>query len=378
MSQTIPGYHVWEAAGKAVSVQMNLDALDRLSSVVLTGFGAIPRRGAEVGGVLVGTITGSVVRVDDFEPVPCSYKRGPSFLLTDTDAALFDEAYEKWRPGPGKEQYAVGFYRSNTRDQDTVSEDDREICAKYFPPPSNVMLFIKPYASKVSTAGFITYENGRLEDESAGEFPFRRFEIEGGTAPARRPLGESRSVARSEREMAPPPEPPPPARREPMPELRYDSPVFGQTTPQQQEPERAYALTAESRGRRKGWIWIPMSFIFLLLGVLLGFQAALTIYPQKGTATVAGDDPYSLNLSVVSSEDNLHVKWERQAGVIRAAQRGVLQIQDGTYNKQVELDATQLQNGSVIYRKLSGGVKFRLEVFPRNRVSVSESVEWKH
>jgi len=104
MSQSIPGYHVWEVPGKAMSVQMNLDTIDRLSSAVLTGFGAIPRRGAEVGGVLVGCVTGPVVRVDDFEPVPCSYKRGPSFLLSESDSAAFDDAFEKWKPGPGKDQ----------------------------------------------------------------------------------------------------------------------------------------------------------------------------------------------------------------------------------------------------------------------------------
>ena len=368
MPQTIPGYHLWEVPGKSVSVQMNMDVIDRLSGAVLTGFGAIPRRGAEVGGILVGSIRDSVVHVEDFEPVACSYRRGPSYLLDEADAAAFAEAFEKWKPLPGKDQYTVGYYRSNTRDDAALSSEDRALCDKYFPPPSNVVLLIKPYATKVSTAGFITYENGRLDSESALEFPFRRFELEGGTAPARRPLGETRHLPRTDYPAATVPAP----RPEPMPGLSlYEAPPAPAP-----EPERAYAVTPEPRPRRRGWIWIPMSFIFLLLGVMLGFQAALTIYPKTGTSA-AGDDPYSLHLTATRSEDNLHVKWDRESRVIRQARRGVLNIQDGTYSKQVELDPTQLQNGSVIYRKLSDRVRFRLEVFPRDRVAVTESVEWK-
>jgi hypothetical protein len=204
MPQTIPGYHLWEVPGKSMSVQMNLDTIDRLSSAVLTGFGAIPRRGAEVGGILVGSIQDSVVRIDEFEPVACSYRRGPSYLLDAADQAAFAEAFEKWKPAPGKDQYAVGYYRSNTRDDSTLSIEDRALCDQFFPPPSNVVLLIKPYATKVSTAGFITYENGRLDAESAFEFPFRRSELEGVTAPARRPLSETRHLQRTENHAPPP------------------------------------------------------------------------------------------------------------------------------------------------------------------------------
>lgn len=387
MPENVPGYFVWQVPGKAVSVQLNLEMIDRLSTVVMTGFGAIPRRGAEVGGILVGSIDGSVVHIDEFEAVPCSYKRGPSYLLSEADSAAFGEAWEKWKPRPGKTQYAVGYYRSNTRDQAALSEEDRGICEKYFPPPSNVMLFIKPYASKTSSAGFITYENGKLEDASALEFPFRRHEIEGTAAPARRPLGEPRPDH-------PPRERRPDHRPEPRQESDYQPaappvrainesrymPDQGYTPPPplHAEMERPYNAGTDSRSRSRGWAWIPLSFIFLLLGVFLGFQMALSIYPSNARPKLApGEDPFTLGLSVTHADENLHVKWERQAPAIRAAERGLLTIKDGEYNKQVQLDTIQLQNGSVIYHKLSNRVQFKVEVYPKDNVTVSELVEWK-
>ncbi len=56
----------------------------------MRGFGSVPKRGAEVGGFLIGTIrpgVPAIVRIDDFEPVACEYRRGPSYLFTEEDGA---------------------------------------------------------------------------------------------------------------------------------------------------------------------------------------------------------------------------------------------------------------------------------------------------
>jgi len=64
--------------------------------------------------------------------------------------------------------------------------------------------------------------------------------------------------------------------------------------------------------------------------------------------------------------------------MLRAVSRiGVLFIVDGEYRKKVELDTTQLQNGSIIYRKLSSHVAFRVEVYPKDHVTISETADWK-
>src|SRR5271163_4583659 len=118
-TQAAPGYYVWEPPGKSLVVHLHIDVIDRLSAEVMRGFGAVPKRGAEVGGILLGTIEEgeqTVVRVEDFEPVACDYKRGPSYLFTEEDGAAFDDACARWLPDSSRPVYAVGYFRSHTRD----------------------------------------------------------------------------------------------------------------------------------------------------------------------------------------------------------------------------------------------------------------------
>jgi hypothetical protein len=371
--QSIPGYYVWQPAGTPVAIHLDLEVVDRLLNEALTGFGAIPRRGAEVGGILIGASGDGIVRIDDFQPVPCEYKRGPSYLLSESDRRAFEAAYQALTPAPGLARYAVGYYRSNTRDPAVFGDEDRELCSRYFPPPSNVALLIKPYTSKITTAGFLTYQNGRLPDTSPLEFPLRRWELAGEEAPQRRPLGESKSRGF---DRAPQQQPQAPSRdterffAEPEPQV-YAEP---EPVPEPAE-ERPYAVTADPQLRkRRGWMWLPMSFIFLLLGVVLGFQAALTWNPH-GTAGAA--DPYALSLAVTTDGDSLHVGWDRQAAAIRTAENGRLEISDGNNPpKVVDLSSSVLQTGSVTYRRLSDKVRFRMELSMKDHTTLAQTVDW--
>lgn len=140
-------------------------------------------------------------------------------------------------------------------------------------------------------------------------------------------------------------------------------------------PSQVYAVTTPAQSRfRKSWYWLPLSFIFLLLGVLLGFQSAMTIYPTSRNGAAA--DAYSLMLAASRSGESVIVRWDRQNGAVRASKRGALEIIDGKYSKRVELDAAALQSGSVIYRFSNNRLTFKLEVFPQESVSLSESIEW--
>ena len=154
-----------------------------------------------------------------------------------------------------------------------------------------------------------------------------------------------------------------PATSDPMPS---DQLKFGIPTASQE---------AGGKRLRTGWVWIPLSFIFLLLGVVLGFQVALSV--RSHVPAGFRQDPYALNLSISPAGDSLHVRWDRASPAVAAATRGWLIIKDGGAQKTVDLDAAQLQNGSVIYRRASGDVQFRLEVLTGNRVTVNESLAYK-
>ncbi len=353
-AQGVPGYFVWEIPGKPVAVHLHLDAVDRLLAEAMRGLSAIPKRGAEVGGILLGTIEEgdpAVVRVEDFEPVACEYRRGPSYQFSGDEASAFEEACERWQPSASERVYAVGYFRSHTRDGLALAPEDLELLDRHFPAPSHIALLIRPYATKVSTGGLFSRENGAFQQATPLEFPFRRREMTGEEAPPRRPLTERK------------------------PRMREMRPAAGESfAPEPSEqPELTYAVAPAARSRL-GRAWIPLSFLSLLVGVVLGFQFAMTM----GSRTSGGDPrDVSLALSVAKTDDNLSVKWNRGATAIRTAQRGLLEIEDGGYTKSVDLDAAQLKNGSILYRNSSSTVRFRLVVYPAARVSVTETMEWR-
>jgi len=349
--QAVPGYYVWELPGKPVVVHLHLAVIDRLSAEVMRGFGLVPKRGAEVGGVLLGAIEPgeqTVVRIEDFEAVPCDYKRGPSYLFTADDGAAFDDACTRWQPDSGR-SYAVGYFRSHTREGLSLGPEDVELMAHHFPAPSHIALLVKPFATKVSVASFFFREDGLFPSTAPLEFPFRRRELTGEEPPPRRPILERV-----------------PRRREVRSIVEDEI-----TEPVPSAPEPAYTTPAKPRVR-SGWAWIPLSFVFLLLGVVLGFQAALTM----GGKAPTGSD-YSLGLTVTKEGTNLSVRWDRDAPAIKVAQKGVLEIEDAGYTKPVELDAAQLRNGSILFTNSSRTVRFRLIVYPQARVSVIQTMEWK-
>src|SRR5437867_1548581 len=196
-------YYVWEVPGKPISVQLRFDAIDRMYPVVMRGLGALKRRGAEVGGLLLGRLApdsaGRII-IEDFEPVPSEYLTGPSYNLSENDRVAFEAAIARRQADADPELSVVGFYRSHTRDELYMDDADVALAQRYFPTAGNVFLLIKPYASRTSVGGFFFWENGKINRESSYlQFPFHRGELGGGE---RRP---DPVAARPESEPALPP-----------------------------------------------------------------------------------------------------------------------------------------------------------------------------
>ncbi len=358
-TQEIPGYYVWEAPGAPLAVHLNLSVIDGLVPEVMRGFGALPKRGVEVGGLLLGSVEDGVVRVEDFETVECSYKHGPSCVFGGEDREPFAEAWERWRPGGSQPKYAVGYFRSHTREGFALSPEDSMLLEDFFPGEAALALLIRPSATKPCQAGFFFRDNGRFCAETPLLFPFHRRELTGEEPFSRRPRGagkpwrERQEFAESAADSEPPH-------------------VAGFAPPEAAEPSWK-SESAERRGSMlPTWAWLPLAIVFLAIGLLLGYQGAVTMGGR--TADSSG---FSLNLSVSRDGENLTVRWNREAPAIRNAQRGVLEIEDGAYSKPVALDAAHLQNGTIIYRNSSRRVQFRLVVYESARTTIAETTEWR-
>lgn len=374
--------YLYEIPGKPLSIYLDFDLIDRLGFEIMRGFGAVPRRGAEVGGILLGSAESgehTIVRIEDFVPIACEHMRGPSFILSESDLRGLDEALAKWTPAPDRRLYVVGFYRSNTRDHIQLAPEDLSLLETRFPMQTAICLLVKPYATRASEATFFYRESGQFPSEPAQQtFPFRRKEL-GGGKPARRPRGldvadpelETAATGYSLTEETVDPVQPEPVAPSNLPAVDLSTLPTG---PRHQTAyDQALPDPLPRSKYRSGWIWIPLSFIFLLLGVVLGFQIALSYKSQK--APDAATDPYLLDLTLVQFGENLHLKWNTDTIAFRNAKRGLLYIQDGDNSKTVELKQEDLSRGGVLYRNATNNVKFRLEVFPRDRISVAESLE---
>ena len=91
--RTGPSGLIWEFPSKRMAVELDGGVIDGISGEVFRGFGLLPRRGAEVGGVLLGRMEksskGCRIVIDGFEPVPCRYASGPSYHLSSEASPRF-------------------------------------------------------------------------------------------------------------------------------------------------------------------------------------------------------------------------------------------------------------------------------------------------
>jgi TonB family protein len=173
-------FYRWAVPEKPIAVHLSLDLIDRLERDVLESFKAITKRGSEIGGVLVGRVESgnpATVIIDQYEPVECEYARGPLYLLSDNDKARLRETIENVQKRGGGATVA-GFFRSNTRRELTLDEDDLALAEELFSDPNHVFLLVRPFAMKPSIGGFFLWENGEIHSEQTYlQFPFKRAEL---------------------------------------------------------------------------------------------------------------------------------------------------------------------------------------------------------
>ncbi len=353
-------YYKWNAPSGDLSIFLRLDLVDGLLSDAMSAFGALPRRGAEIGGVLLGRVDAgaiTTIRIDGFERVPCSYRRGPSYLLCESDLEAFDASVRKHSGN------AVGYFRSHTRDGESLGGEDRMLAARFFPAPHGIVLVIQPRVTRPATAGFLTYENGNLANWPATLFPFNSRELEDGRTAARPPKrddnGAAPAAARGSARKFRPPQPP----------LSHEFSFSGYA-----EPSRETSRAAPVPAGRKIWPAAAIAIVCALLGMAGGI-AARPFIPALNTPD---HDPFVLSLSARRVDGKLIIDWDRGAPAVRYAQGGTLYIADGQFSKTVELTPNELQTGSVVFHNSSEHVTLRLEIAAHQASRISEVIEWEY
>ncbi|HWD99721.1 MAG TPA: hypothetical protein VG345_11805 [Bryobacteraceae bacterium] len=163
-----------EPEGAAPGIHMHLDAMDGIARDVMEGFKALPRRGVEVGGLLLGKVIGSEhpdVWIERYQRIECRHRFGPQFVLDEADHAALEEAAQ--RIAASTELAVIGLYRSHTRSGLQLEQSDLELVGRYFSDPSDLVLLIRPENMVDIEAQFFARDvNGAMQP--LGEpFPFR-------------------------------------------------------------------------------------------------------------------------------------------------------------------------------------------------------------
>lgn len=347
-------YYIWQPPGSERAVHLSYDVIDRILQDVLRGFGSIPKRGAEVGGILLGRIADNVVEIDDVEIVSCDYRMGPSYLLTENDGKKFAEVRN--RAGAR----TVGYFRSNTRDVLALGEEDLSLLAEHFSDPFMIALLIRPYTTKVSEAGFIFRENGEFSKQSPLEFPFSRKLLGGGARP---------------RSAAPPIPPPPVAPKEipvtlpPIPAVTAkEVPSYIPPSPIPMADDTRVVLPNRQSSSKGFWI------AAVALSVALGWSGGY--FTARKLPGPPDPNVYRLAATATSRTNDIAISWNPNAAPLRTAMRGHLTIREGEKVKTIPLDLEQLRLGHVVYRSATTPVTFDLEIEEVGGSFVRESVKF--
>ena len=169
-------FHEWNSPRASVAIRMDVEAARRLTSVVEARFDAVPLRGLEVGGLLLGRFTPEdrpTTVIEDFEPIESEHRRGPSYALSKKDRILLERRLGAHANLQGLG--VVGYWRSHTRPGLYLDQDDYSAILTYFTYPSQVFLLIKPSAAGQSVGGFFFWEDGDIRRES----PYEEFRFDG-------------------------------------------------------------------------------------------------------------------------------------------------------------------------------------------------------
>lgn len=344
---------VHEDATSGIRLCMDFGVVDRIASEALRGLSALPRRGMEVGGLLLGTVdtTGRPVQVfvEDCVAFPSEHLYGPNFVLSPKDREEFTRLVASWAPAPGRPLHHVGFYRSHTRGGLELTPEDIELLDEWMPAPYAVCLLIRPYATRPSEAAVYFRHQGSFQAGPAAiTFPFRRRELGGGPR-SRRQAGAGESAANES-----------PARTE-----AHEAPV--ETWIQsRQETEAAHRTWS-------GWLLATAMLAFLLLGIVIGVQTARVLEQRAAPAPQA--DPYALGLSAVQIGDEIHLRWNPQAPAIAACRSASLVIRDGPTTRIIDLRKSDLARAALIYRHTTPEVSFRMEVLLSPGNTVTETLD---
>lgn len=333
----------WRPAEAGPEIVLRWFVMSGIEAEVVEGFKALPKRGAEIGGALVGQRgpRGEFL-IESWHPIPIEHRTGPSYILSDADLAAWAEFVKSARTGSAK---FIGIYRSQTRPGLAVTPDDCTIVEKFLPREDGVLLIVKPLSVSESVAAFYFCDGGAIVEAAAES---REFAFGGKAIPAG-------------------------ALVEPPPRL----------APQENRSiEEALASRPSAPVARRGMWHRWASFLLPLsaiaagagLGVYAHYQGESAAENPVPSAIASPSSLGNLDLRAERTPEGVRLTWNSHSPLLADATDGVLVIDDSGSRSQQRLSAEDLRAGSFIWKPSSGQTEFEMRVAGASGREYAESI----
>lgn len=216
------------------AVRFSREATLELERLTIEGFKAVPRRGMEIGGVLLGSASASGYEVTDCAAIEIEHRTGPSYTLSEADWSVWEAAID----GLDDRDRIVGIFRSQTRPGMQPAHDDSRLSASVLPGRQGIFLLLKPLGIDSVVASMFLSEGGTIVDE----------------------VGAPREIAFGAKTLPPVP---PQQRQERVLQMPAQEPVPVQqiaSEPMAEEPEPVRSNKSRFAFPKLPW-WIPVTAV---------------------------------------------------------------------------------------------------------------------
>ena len=309
----LPAY-VWRPPHAPLSVHFHLAAARKLSLEAMGAWKSVPRRGLEIGGLLLGSchVRGeqTEVHIEDFICLQTEHRSGPSFLPSENDYAALKDLL-------AQHSNVVGVFRSQTRTERlSLHVDDVDFLENCIIRNHRVFVLLEP---KSGRAAYFLPDNGALA--RAHTFGLRTADF---TDDARRDAPESKVEQFSKGSSA-----------------------------------SAVASPASDPRRRRRWKFavagVAATAAVIFAGITFRSRPSPSISPHS--------DARSITLDLHRQGPRLVLKWNPNDPLLKESTHAQLNIQEGNSQSQITLSKSNVATGEFSYWPESGDVRFRMEAF---------------
>jgi hypothetical protein len=342
----------WEYSPDGRRVLFAESLVFRLRHLVIEGFTSLPRRGLEVGGILIGSEQGSDLQIDDFQEAPCEHQFGPSYAMNGTDrenlTALLAQPRETGR--------VIGFFQSFTGREPLIEQADEILFGEQFPRGDFLFLRLQPLSAQKCLASSRFFRDGVLQPEIEGSIFVFGPGMPAFTQPASADEPHADEVPSPAMKQEAP---------DPTPALPGDEPARGTVLLPSWEP-------AAPRTAVTGSHTLPMP-VLAGLAALLGAAGMYVVKSRPATAPPVQSQWAELHLDARPFAEKVLITWDSAAGSLQDV-GGTLNLADAGTDRNVPLGRSQIAAGRYEYTPGRSDVAIRLTVTEKGRPVASEEV----